>query len=810
MSKNYFYRLSGRKSAWADNVCRFLFLLGFFCYLGLGQAAATHFRYGNVSWRLVQSDPTRRTVEFKVTQAWQGSPAVGEAPFETTITFGDRRNQSFNAPATFVNAAENYFFAQTTFTHTYPSNGNYVAYMMSCCRIPGLVNNAGGSYYISTLVNIGTGNNSPVSTLSPIVNLPAGVANATFQVPANDPDGDPLTYSLATSADMANIAFTKPVGLTIDPVTGVVSFNTVGKAVGEMYNAVVKVSDGKTSILMDFLIKLTAPSSAPQFDYSVMPAKGYVYQVPPGRTISFPVRATDQDPTDVVTLQALGLPPGSTMSATLPTTGNPVQSTFSWTPGPNNLGTSVINFVAQDSAGTQTHSSVVIQVSMRPVFDVPPTPLAGSKIQIVPGTPVQYTVQASDPDPNDRVQLVAAQNLPATATLSAPLPTAAGRTSSTQLSWTPAVANWGKHTLVFTAADTYGERTDHSFSLVVNTPPTVVSSPATRVIAGQPYSYSVQVNDPDLAYGDVMKVLATTKPAWLTLVDNGNGTATLSGTPQAGDAGLHPVVLLAEDKHHHGYDQSLATQSYQLEVIDCKRSLASVPEILVAPTSNVYTGGSNTAFYLGYGPQSALLTASGGVRYSWSPTAGLSDPTSASPVFSTTAPGTFTYTVTLFNADGCSATKTVTLKVVDARCGNGGKNDKVLVCHNGHEICISANAVPAHLNNTSHDDTLGSCLDAAAKPNPGNEPNADNKFEVWPNPFTTSTSIRFRSLQTVPAQVQVYNSYGTFVTTLYDGVAQAGHFYSLTLEGKGLKEGVYLCQLVINGKIETQRIQLTK
>ena len=53
---------------------------------------------------------------------------------------------------------------------------------------------------------------------------------------------------------------------------------------------------------------------------------------------------------------------------------------------------------------------------------------------------------------------------------------------------------------------------------------------------------------------------------------------------------------------------------------------------------------------------------------------------------------------------------------VSTSCGN--KNDKVLICHippgnpaNAHTICVSPNAVPAHLQgNNSHNDFLGDCF----------------------------------------------------------------------------------------------------
>ena len=44
-----------------------------------------------------------------------------------------------------------------------------------------------------------------------------------------------------------------------------------------------------------------------------------------------------------------------------------------------------------------------------------------------------------------------------------------------------------------------------------------------------------------------MTITAPTLPAWLTLTDNGNGTATLSGTPTNAELGVHNVVLQVTD-----------------------------------------------------------------------------------------------------------------------------------------------------------------------------------------------------------------------------------------------------------------------
>ncbi|WP_460614746.1 family 43 glycosylhydrolase [Hymenobacter seoulensis] len=248
-------------------------------------------------------------------------------------------------------------------------------------------------------------------------------------------------------------------------------------------------------------------------------------------------------------------------------------------------------------------------------------------------------------------------------------------------------------------------------------------------------------------------------------------------------------------------------------VVHVEGALASAA-ITATPENTVYTGGVPTTLYLGYGPQRLTLTATGGTSYQWSPVAGLSSTTAASPVFTATTPGTFQLEVTATNEYGCTATARLTLTVLEARCGN--KNDKVLLCHNGQELCVDASAVDSHLRSPDHHDNLGSCAAVAARSTAQSANLAANKtvlepeFGAFPNPFTTSTTIRFQSATTAPAQVQVYNFLGQLVATLYDGSAERGREYSLTLDGAKLASGIYTCQLRLAGKVHIQRLVMVK
>jgi len=1030
-----------------------LWLLLLCCLLGFGLATpaqASHYRYGSLTWQTTATTASTITVQFKVSQAFRrsfyGSIVGGTIDTGYNLTFGDGGSARIILTVSSIDLAADVFYGDAIISHTYARGRSYTALFTANARISTLQNNADQPWYVSTTIDANAGapvNSSPVSTLPPIVNLAtgqgpsAGTPLASFLLPAADPDSNPLTFSVATAADLPGVPFTNAPGLTVDPTTGLVKFNTAGRAEGQLFNAIIKVSDGRTSIMVDFIIKITRVSTPPVFDYSVTPANAYAYQLTPGQSVNFTVRATDSDPGDVVTLSATGLPAGSAMAPALPRNGNPVASSFSWTPTLASLGTYVINFTAQDALGVQANTSVTIQVSQRPVFAVPPSPANGSVMQHTPGTPFNFTLQAYDVDPLDRVTIESTTG-PAAATFTPALPTAAANPTTTQFNWVPTVADWGQHLATFTARDLYNGTTTHTVGFIVNSAPSFVSSPGTpTVVVGHPYSYDVVTTDPDLPYGDMLEVVAATKPAWLTLVDNGDGTATLSGTPTAGDVGLNHVELEAEDIYHHGNSYGEVAQAFDINVILCNTQLSAVatnvdcygksngsialtvsggtapftfawtgpgtfasadedpsglaaglytvtvtdanncqeslqvtvteppmelpqiscrpnidansdaavcgavvtyavpvgthscrsvstaltaglpsgalfpigitlvtytvtdetgnsascsftvtvtdgtapvvhtrpatvtlvngtatvsaaqvdngstdnctigsmsvspstfscsstgantvqltvtdiygntstgsavvtvvggpttPVITVIKSNSVYTGGGPNTLYLGYGAQTATLSATGGASYSWSPSAGLSNTGIANPVFTPTAPGTYTYTVTATNDYGCRASASVTLTVIDVRCGN--KNDKVTVCHNGHEICISPNAVDAHL--TGHPgDVLGSCAPARGVAS------ASNELVAYPNPATARTTLSFRAVAG-QAKLQVYNQLGQLLSTLFEGPTTAGEAYTATLDSQQLAAGVYQCRLVTNTSSETIRLVVAK
>ena len=110
-------------------------------------------------------------------------------------------------------------------------------------------------------------------------------------------------------------------------------------------------------------------------------------------------------------------------------------------------------------------------------------------------------------------------------------------------SYTPD-ADWnGTDSFTYTANDGALDSNVATMTITVNPvndAPTVLSSAGTAATENAAYSYTITSRDVD---GDDLTITASNLPAWLTLVDNGDGTATLSGTPTHTDVGDHSVEL---------------------------------------------------------------------------------------------------------------------------------------------------------------------------------------------------------------------------------------------------------------------------
>ncbi|MFV2069194.1 MAG: putative Ig domain-containing protein, partial [Pirellulales bacterium] len=125
------------------------------------------------------------------------------------------------------------------------------------------------------------------------------------------------------------------------------------------------------------------------------------------------------------------------------------------------------------------------------------------------------------------------------------------------LSGTPGQTDLGLVPVDLEVRDLAGATATQSFTIDTTNPndaPSFQSTAVTSATEDALYTYSIVTTDPDP--GDPLMITAVpTLPSWLNLTDNGNGTATLTGTPRNKDIGGNPVTLRVTDAQGLPTDQ---------------------------------------------------------------------------------------------------------------------------------------------------------------------------------------------------------------------------------------------------------------
>jgi hypothetical protein len=242
------------------------------------------------------------------------------------------------------------------------------------------------------------------------------------------------------------------------------------------------------------------------------------------------VAATDGDnlPADL----RLAIDPGT--NYTVNTITGPAPSI---TPAENYSGPLTVNVRVTDLTSLST--PFALPVTVTPVPDAP-TFTSTAVTTAAQGAAYSYAVTTADADTGE-ARTVSAPTKPAWLDL-----TDNGNGTAT-LAGTPAAADVGPHAVTLEVRDAANLVASQSFTVTVadaNDAPAFTSTAVTSATAGTAYSYAIATSDPDA--GDTRTITATV-PAWLTLTDAGNGTATLAGTPAAGNVGPHTVSLTVRD-----------------------------------------------------------------------------------------------------------------------------------------------------------------------------------------------------------------------------------------------------------------------
>jgi hypothetical protein len=252
------------------------------------------------------------------------------------------------------------------------------------------------------------------------------------------------------------------------------------------------------------------------------------------------------------------------------------------------------------------------------------------------------------------------------------------------------------------------------------------------------------------------------------------------------------------------------TVTYTLTVTDAVTRCSGTEQVTVTinpvPVAAVTTNKSTV--YFGYEPE-ATATLTGSVisgkepyTYLWSNGA-----TTATTAVSPQA--TTTYTLTVTDAAGCvSSTASVTVRVVNVRCGNNPNNLKVLVCNKDMAQCVAPGRVASLLRKGA---TLGACGTATARVSAEDREDVSGaQVSAWPNPFSRSVTIDIVPESSGYATYEVSSPQGVLVRRLFAGPVESGRLLRLELDGSGLPSGVYVGRFISEGNVHTLKLILEK
>ncbi|MBT9331512.1 Ig-like domain repeat protein [Paracidobacterium acidisoli] len=230
------------------------------------------------------------------------------------------------------------------------------------------------------------------------------------------------------------------------------------------------------------------------------------------------------------------------------------------------------------------------------------------------------------------------------------LPSGITLTSSGVLSGTPAAGTGGIYGIIITASNGIGSNAVQSFTLTVDQSPTITSAGTTTFTAGTPGAFVVTATGNPRA----SLIESGALPSGVTFIDNGNGTATLSGMPAAGTGGNYPITITA----NNGISPN-GTQSFMLSV----------------DQASAITSANNTTFAVGT-PGSFTVTTSANPRASLSESGALpsgvtfidngNGTATLSGMPAAGAGGIYAITITASNGIGPNAAQSFTLTVGQA------------------------------------------------------------------------------------------------------------------------------------------------
>ncbi|CAM2886656.1 endonuclease [Flavobacterium frigoris] len=273
-----------------------------------------------------------------------------------------------------------------------------------------------------------------------------------------------------------------------------------------------------------------------------------------------------------------------------------------------------------------------------------------------------------------------------------------------------------------------------------------------------------------------------------------NGTATINVS-----GGISPYTYLWSTNATTSTITALTAGNYSVAITDALNHTITKDFTVTEADAIDIPSAEEVTVYNGYKEKSCTTLSATGITggiqpysYKWSNGA-------TTNTIKVCPEQTTTFTLTVTDANGCTAVAERTVNVEDVRCGNNTRNPKVEICHNGRSICVDENAVKWHL---AHGDTLGSCTQQD-----NNQVRITN-VNVFPNPFVNNVNVSLTSSVTAKVDFWVYNFFGQLVYQSSNEIS-AGKSIS-NLELSTLRKGFYFLKTVVNGKLQNIKYLVKK
>ena len=407
----------------------------------------------------------------------------------------------------------------------------------------------------------------PTSTFSETGALPTGVTLSSAGLLSGTPAaGTGGTYAITITAANGTNA-TQNFTLTVDQAPAIASSNSTTFTVGATGSFTVIASGFPTPTLSETGALPSGVTLSSGGVLSGTPTAGTGGSYPITITASNSVSPNATQTFTLTVNQSLAITSannttftsGTAGTFTVTTTGSPAPTLSETGALPSgvtfaNNGNGTATLAGMPAAGTGGTYSITITANngvspnATQIFtltvDQAPTITSASSTTFTVGTAGSFTVIASG-FPTSTFSETGA------------LPTGVTLSSAGLLSGTQAAGTGGAYPITVTASNGVGSNATQSFTLTVDQAPAITSANSTSFPVGAADTFTVTTTGlPTTALSETGAL-----PSGVTFVNNGNGTATLAGTPATGSGGAYPITITASN----GVSPN-ATQSFTLTV----------------------------------------------------------------------------------------------------------------------------------------------------------------------------------------------------------------------------------------------------